>query len=331
MQNSAFILFGASGDLAKQKIFVSIENIKKRGEWPKNLRVITYSRKEPHVRHNYIKGDFEDFTDLNKYIEDNKIKELFFYFALPPSLYYAIIEKIFNVFHIKQIHIALEKPFGNSYEEAKKLYALIQRHGIKKFYLVDHYLGKEPLMDLSSRFNLKVIKNIEVAMNDMQNLESRGRFYDTVGEIKDTGQNHILLMIASVFGKKFDAKKLKYIPKSLVVKQFKGYRENDGVDPKSNTETYFEAKFKYEQIDIKVRSGKAMKTKSTQVKINNDSINVNVKQTKDPHEYILGDFVNKTSKFSLSPKQAMYFWKITNPILEDKQRARIKYYSKQSF
>lgn len=145
---------------------------------------------------------------------------------------------------------------------------------LKKFFKedqifrIDHYLGKKIIQNIISlRFNNNIFENnwgnklvekIEVFLWESIGIENRGEFFDSVGALRDVGQNHVLQMLALVTmdkPKKLDAKSfresrfrlLKSIKKINLKKinsetfraQFKGYTDLNEIASKSTTETFF--------------------------------------------------------------------------------------------
>jgi glucose-6-phosphate 1-dehydrogenase len=301
-----FILLGATGDLAKEKILPILDKI--------NTNVILYARKQIKSKFKSVIGDLNNFPNF-------KNKNLYFYLALPPDLYESTILSIQKSFANKDIHIALEKPFGTSLESAEKLAKLPNSD---KFYLVDHYLAKESLINNDKKIDLNNIKSIEVAILEKENIKNRGVFYDKIGAIKDTGQNHLVNMLADFLNHKNKIEilqNLKYVDNSLIVKQYPNYKKTIGVNQNSKTETYFKAKFVYKNIDIILETGKNLPITKTYIKVNYKDgteyelvIKPNLNETKSAHQYVIEDFLSGKNKYSLTLAEALESWKVVNQL-----------------
>ena len=189
--------------------------------------------------------------------------------------------------------LIVEKPFGMDSENAKKIDDLLGKlFKEEQIYRIDHYLAKEMLQNiLTFRFanNLfeipwgrTLIESIRIRVLEKIGVEKRGAFYDSVGALRDVGQNHLLQMLALVtmdHPQSFDAsviqKKRAEILESLNILsraatakstfrgQYAGYKEIVGVSPQSDTETYFKVATsldhpRWQGVPIYMESGKRL-------------------------------------------------------------------------
>ncbi|ELT94977.1 hypothetical protein CAPTEDRAFT_184339 [Capitella teleta] len=179
------VVLGASGDLAKKKIYPTLWWLYKDGLIPKHIQIIGYARSkltitdlknrtQPHfkatpeekaqldgfwkvnwyVAGSYDKGD--DYQKLNKEITKfekpgKKVNRLF-YLALPPSVYEPVTKNIReNCMAIGDgwTRVIVEKPFGHDSESSAKLSNhLSELFKEEEIYRIDHYLGKEMVQNL---------------------------------------------------------------------------------------------------------------------------------------------------------------------------------------
>ncbi|TSC75541.1 MAG: glucose-6-phosphate 1-dehydrogenase [Parcubacteria group bacterium Gr01-1014_30] len=232
-----------------------------------------------------------------------------FYLAVPPNYYEAIFQNLAKSGLTKPCspeegwtRVLVEKPFGEDLEKAKKLDKLLDNLFKEvQVYRIDHYLAKETVSNLlvfrfaNSVFehiwNRRFIEKIEIRLLEKEGVENRGLFYDTLGALRDVGQNHLLQMLALVT---IDAplsltvddireKKLeilqslqKMTPKGVKANtargQYQGYLQTPGVKPDSRRETYFKIKTflknkKWKGVPFILESGKRMNQHLAEIKI----------------------------------------------------------------
>jgi len=231
------------------------------------------------------------------------------YLSVPPDNYMTILENIsLSGLSIPcsddegWSRILVEKPFGRSTETAKdldqKLMTLFQEQQV---FRIDHYLAKESLQNIltfrlsnpifESIWNSQEIEKIEVTMYEDNDLQSRGAFYDDVGALRDVGQNHLLQMLSLITMERPDdlsadsirqarakvLSELKVIALDEISEkvsrgQYQGYRQEKGVDPGSETETYFKINCQIDSdrwrgVPILLESGKALAESETAIRV----------------------------------------------------------------
>lgn len=202
-----------------------------------------------------------------------------FYLAVPPSFYDPIARELAAsgltapcADETGWTRIIVEKPFGKDLATAEKLDELLgELFKETQIYRIDHYLAKEMLQNVMAfRFsnnlfekswNRDSIEQIDIRFLEKVGVETRGSFYDSVGALRDVGQNHLLQMLALVameqprgYGseevrtaRQDILKTLKIPTEDEVIKnsfraQYEGYSEIKGVAPGSATETYFKVR-----------------------------------------------------------------------------------------
>ncbi|MCR4311484.1 MAG: glucose-6-phosphate dehydrogenase [Candidatus Taylorbacteria bacterium] len=232
----------------------------------------------------YHQGSFEnesDYRTLNEQLRAVDLKwgvctNKLFYLAVPPQYYETIFRNLASSGLTKPCsaeegwtRIIVEKPFGKDLKTAKALDMLLGKlFKETQIYRIDHYLAKEMLQNiLAFRFsnNLfemnwgnQLIERVHIRLLEKIGAEDRGSFYDSVGTLRDVGQNHLLQMLAlitmerptaltseSVRKSRADVLEalrvpsLKEIVNTSYRAQYDSYRAIAGVSPESQTETYF--------------------------------------------------------------------------------------------
>ncbi|MFA5025247.1 MAG: glucose-6-phosphate dehydrogenase [Candidatus Shapirobacteria bacterium] len=237
----------------------------------------------------FMFGDLSDnlvYKNL-KEVLDKKKRNIIYYLATLPTLYQNIFENLdkenLNKNDDGFVKIMVEKPIGNDLVSAKKLNKLLRKHYLEKqIFRIDHYLAKDTIQNiLAFRFHNSVfesvwkkdrIDHIQITVAESFGAEFRGAYYDSVGALKDVGQNHVLQMLAFITmgrPRKFDNKEitskrlgvlrnLVALPKNLVLGQYEDYS-----DRKINTNTFFAFKTymksgKFKNVPVYLRGGKKL-------------------------------------------------------------------------
>ena len=213
-----------------------------------------------------------------------------------------------------------------------------------QIYRIDHYLGKETVQNLLvTRFansifeplwNRNYIRHVEITNAESEGVGKRGGYYDKAGALRDMFQNHLLQIVSLVVmeppigpePEEIRNEKVKALKSLRIMREpetlFKntirgqylagncegesvvGYREEEGVDPDSRTETYAAIKFyvdnwRWAGVPFYVRTAKRMPTKVTEV----------VVHFKTPHHQIFRDsgMENKDNKLiiRIQPNEGM--------------------------
>ena len=247
----------------------------------------------------YVQGDYNDFDTYRKLKRAlGGARHPVFYLEIPPSLFAGVIQRLGSAGCTNGARVVIEKPFGHDYQSAVELNDQI--HEIldeSQIYRIDHFLGKEPVQDITYlRFansllepiwNRRYVESIQMTMAEDFGVEDRGSFYDPVGCLRDVVQNHLLQTLAlvtmeppsatdpdSIRDAKLDL--FKAIPAAnptrYVRGQYEGYRQIEGVDPKSTTETFVGLRldvmnWRWSGVPIFIRAGKQLAEKVTEVRV----------------------------------------------------------------
>ena len=212
----------------------------------------------------------------------------------------------------EQSRIVVEKPFGHDYESAKAVnQKLLNVFEERQIYRIDHYLGKETVQNiLAFRFanalfepvwDRRYIDNVQITVGEQVGVEHRGGYYDQAGALRDMVQNHlfqVLCLIAMEPPLSFDADEIRNKKLDLLraVREFpedsvreyavrgqygsgwiegdevQSYREEQQVDPESQTETFAALKvyvdnWRWQGVPFYLRTGKRLARQVSEVSI----------------------------------------------------------------
>jgi len=153
--------------------------------------------------------DKEHFEALAKKMDESTEEEAgrLFYLSVPPKIFNSIATNINEFLRPKSgwLRVIVEKPFGVDLASAEELAQDLYRSlHAKEIFLIDHYMGKagmHAIRDFHKRNSLhkllegREVKKIEVGMLETDDCKGRTSFYDEVGVIRDTMQNHLMMML----------------------------------------------------------------------------------------------------------------------------------------
>ena len=212
--------------------------------------------------------------------------------------------------------VIIEKPFGHDLASARKLNDDIhQVLDESNVYRIDHYLGKETVQNiLAFRFgnsifeplwNRRYISHVQITAAESIGVEGRGAYYQEAGALRDMIQNHLSQVMGTVAMEPpsvFDANNVRderakllravhimkpeevhkysvsgqYGPATVGGQNLPGFRQEEGVNPEAQTDTYAAVTFfidnwRWAGVPFYIRTGKRMPKRVTDIAIQFDA------------------------------------------------------------
>lgn len=324
-RSDALVLFGATGDLAHKKIFPAIYQMALAGNLDVPVIGVASSAgddgflrdrvrasvaelvpdPDPAVlddllgRVRYVSGDYREaqvFDDLGRALE-GLVRPLF-YLAIPPVLFDDVVTGLDRCGVAGHGRVVVEKPFGRDADSARELNDVLHKTFPEDhIFRIDHYLGKESIENLlvfrfansmlEPIWNRNFIASVQITMAEDFGVGGRGKFYESVGALRDVVQNHLLQVVALLAmeppagadAASLRDEKVKLLrqvrtidPADVVRGQYRDYVDEEGVEAGSDVETYVAVRFEIDSwrwagVPWLIRAGKDLATAATEAVI----------------------------------------------------------------
>lgn len=235
-----FVLFGTKGDLARRKLLPSLYELEKAGLIHEQTHLIGVARYEV-TQDEYValvKENIEKFTgetlcsetwarfsakldyvqiDMQDYDSYSALKgcvdasrTMVCYLATPPSIYGDICKGM-NAAGIidPSVRVVLEKPIGHDLESSMVINDQVAEFFHEsQIYRIDHYLGKETVLNLmalrfansifATNWDHNCVDHVQITVAESVGIEGRWGYFDDAGQMRDMVQNHLLQILTLI-------------------------------------------------------------------------------------------------------------------------------------
>jgi len=283
---TVFVLFGATGDLAKRMVLPAFYRLACEGLLPRQWLLVGNGRGD--VTHENFRAHVHDA--LTEFGPKPEGRDWDSFGGLTQAL------GKYGLAH--GARVVYEKPFGTSPASFRELDQVV--HSVldeQQVYRIDHFLGKEACQDLhilrfancssAAYWNREHVESVQIDVPETLDITDRAQFYDATGAVLDMLVTHLFQVAAEVAMEPpatLDAPDLQAArgeviscfrpldPAEVVLGQFDGYREVPGVDPHSDRDTFVAARLwidnpRWRDVPFYLRTGKRLAASKQRVSV----------------------------------------------------------------
>ncbi|MCI5158318.1 MAG: glucose-6-phosphate dehydrogenase [Candidatus Electrothrix sp. AUS1_2] len=235
------IIFGIMGDLARRKLLPALYQLEKAGMLNYDTRIIGVARhdldQEAFLAE--MRKKLEEFVEdpLDQEAAEQLLSRMYYvlinldqaeqytrlcqvtnqqcrvmvnYFSVAPSLFGAICTGLDHAGLITpETRVVLEKPIGRSLATSRQINDLVAKFfQERQIYRIDHYLGKETVMNLlalrfansifTTNWDHNTIDHVQITVAEQVGIEGRWGYFDKSGQLRDMVQNHLMQILTLV-------------------------------------------------------------------------------------------------------------------------------------
>jgi len=235
------VIFGAMGDLCRRKLIPALYHLEGSGLLEDDTKIIGVARREetkesfrekilgslkefskdnirPEIweklasRMSYSKLDLSDLAHYHQLgdVLDPSKRVTVNYFAVPPPIYGTICEGLAGANLVNdETRVVLEKPIGYNYDSSVEINdAVASAFEEHQIYRIDHYLGKETVLNLlalrfansifTTNWDHETIDHVQITVAEEVGIEGRWGYFDKSGQLRDMVQNHLLQILTFI-------------------------------------------------------------------------------------------------------------------------------------
>ncbi len=235
------VIYGVLGDLSTRKLLISLYRLEKAGLLEDETQIIGV---DLHKKENkgfvkvaqaslkeFLKEDIDknvwgkfssrlnylqiDLTQMDQYkklktVIDSKQRVLINYFSVAPFLFKHICQGLAQSGVLtKNAKVVMEKPLGHDLKSSQEINdAFAEVFNEDQIFRIDHYLGKETVLNLlalrfansifTSNWDHNTIDSIQITVAEEVGIEGRWEYFDQTGQTRDMLQNHLLQILTFI-------------------------------------------------------------------------------------------------------------------------------------
>ncbi len=211
------------------------------------------------------------------------------YLSIPPTAFASITKGLAEAGLTERARVVYEKPFGLDLAGFHELDEVVHEAlEEEQIYRIDHFLGKESVQNiLALRFangmfegiwNRQYVESVQIDVPETLGIGTRAGFYEKTGALRDMLVTHLFQVLSVVAmeppsrlepGPQIDEKVKVFesmrplTATDVVLGQYEGYTDADGVEPDSQTDTFVAARvfvdnWRWDGVPFYLRTGKRM-------------------------------------------------------------------------